>query len=139
MTKLKPSTSVIFIIGLIAAAAPAAHGEPVDCSQLMKNIKELAAGVSSDADVYWKRRTQYVELKFGRKHTLADAEARAAEEETLAAPLREGVAGKWAKLKADLAEADTGNCAATNELSSIREAAFARMKPVRIDQFPKEE
>jgi hypothetical protein len=138
MTTLKPSISVIFIIGLIVAA-PAAHGEPADCSQLMQTIKDLAAGVSSDAGLYWERRATYVELKFGRKRTLADAEARAEEEETLAAPLREAVAGKWEKLKTQLTEAQTGNCAATNELNSIRETAFARMKPVRIDQFPKEE
>ena len=138
MNRKKPSVSIALIIGLISAVG-SAHGETADCSQLMQNIKDLAAGVSRDADTYWMRRAQYVELKFGPKRTLADAEARAEQEETLAAPLREAVAGKWEKIKAALTEAQTGNCAATNELTSIRETAFARMKPVRIDQFPKEE
>lgn len=138
MIKLKPSISILFMIGLISAV-PNAHAEPADCTQLMQNIQELAAGISSDAATYWKRRAQYVELKFGRKHAQADAEARAEEEENLAAPLRDAVAGKWDKLKAALAEAQIASCAATDELSSIRESAFALMKPVRIDQFPKEE
>jgi hypothetical protein len=136
MTRL--SISMYLVIGLISAV-PRAHGEPADCSQLMQNIKDLSAGVFSDADAYWKRRAQYVELKFGPKRSLSDAEARAEEEETLAAPLRQAVAAKWEKLKDALTEAQTGNCAAANELSSIRESAFARMKPVRIDLFPKEE
>lgn len=137
MNKLRRSFGVLLIIGL-AGAAPV-RGEPVDCAQLMQKIKDLAASVDADADAYWKRRAEYVELKFGPKHTLADAEARAEEEETLAAPLREGMGAKWDQIKTVLTEAQSGNCAATTELNAIRETAFARLKPVRIDQFPKED
>lgn len=129
----------ISLIAVLSCISCAAYAETAACPELMKSASRLAASISETSEAYWKLRKDYIELKFGGKHALPDAERRAEEEEKAAAPLRNAMAENWDKITAVLADAQSKSCAPGNELNDLRLSAFSLTKRVKIDRFPEDE
>lgn len=110
------------------------------CFEILREVNNLTANVTREANIYWTHRENFVELKHGPpRRNGAEASQLADQERTKADPIRTAMPNTMARLHNFLQLARQRNCLAPSELLAIRESAANRARSVSFDQFPEED
>src|SRR5262245_40152316 len=130
------STTVV-----LAVASPAmANAQPAQrCAQVVQNINDLAAAITSGADSYWSHRKNFIELKNSPSNLAVPNAAQLADQEKARADsLKAAMPSTLANFKALVATASSQKCRSPTELSAFAEPIIKLAKGVNFDQLQPE-
>jgi hypothetical protein len=133
---MSQTTKAVTLSLIFAATTMASAAAAVNCSQAVLNANNLSATISSAGGNYWTHRQNFVNYKFGKWRSVANALTLAAEEQSLAAPIRGTIPNSLASFQAAIATVQAQNCLSAAALGALVEPATTAARKVNFDQFP---